>query len=79
MTNIMKRINIRVDSRLKHELEAEAREKGVSLSEIVRRVLEEQRGQRCHEPLASQSGFSAASDALGTERRLPDNGCVVPS
>lgn len=37
----MERINVRVDERLKRELEAEAKEKGVRPSEIVRRVLEE--------------------------------------
>jgi metal-responsive CopG/Arc/MetJ family transcriptional regulator len=37
----MERINVRVDPRLKQQLEAEAREEGVSPSEIVRRVLEE--------------------------------------
>ena len=37
----MERINVRVDGRLKQQLEAEAREKGVSPSAIVRQVLEE--------------------------------------
>ena len=37
----MERINVRVESKLKQKLEAEAREKGVSPSEIVRQVLEE--------------------------------------
>jgi len=37
----MERINVRVDQRLKQELEAEAREKGVRPSVIVRQVLEE--------------------------------------
>jgi hypothetical protein len=35
------RINVRVDEQLKHELEAEAREKGISPSEVVREVLQE--------------------------------------
>lgn len=39
----MERINVRVDDRLKRELEAEAREKGVRPSDIVRQVLEERR------------------------------------
>ena len=34
----MERINVRVDQRLKQELEAEAREKGVRPSVIVRQV-----------------------------------------
>ena len=37
----MERINVRVDGRLKQQLEAQAREKGVSPSEVVRRALEE--------------------------------------
>ena len=42
----MERINVRVDQRLKRELEIEAREKGLSPSEIVRQVLEEHIRQR---------------------------------
>jgi metal-responsive CopG/Arc/MetJ family transcriptional regulator len=42
----MERINVRVDQRLKQELEAEAREKGVSPSDIVRQALEEHVKQR---------------------------------
>ena len=42
----MERINVRVDKRLKHDLEAEAREKGVSPSDIMRQVLEEHMRQR---------------------------------
>ncbi len=37
----MERINVRVATRLKHQLEAEAKEKGVSPSEIIRQALEE--------------------------------------
>lgn len=36
----MERINVRVDEHLKEELEAEAREKGVSPSDVVREALE---------------------------------------
>ena len=42
----MERINVRVDERLKQELETEAREKGVSPSDIVRQALEEHMRQR---------------------------------
>jgi Arc/MetJ-type ribon-helix-helix transcriptional regulator len=42
----MERINVRVDPRLKEELQAEAREKGVSPSDIVRQALEEHMRQR---------------------------------
>jgi metal-responsive CopG/Arc/MetJ family transcriptional regulator len=37
----MERINVRVDGRLKRALEAEAREKGVRPSDVVRQALEE--------------------------------------
>ena len=37
----MERINVRLDGQLKQQLEAEAREKGISPSEIVRQVLQE--------------------------------------
>jgi hypothetical protein len=42
----MERINVRVDERLKLQLEAEAREKGVRPSDIVRQALEEHMRQR---------------------------------
>jgi len=42
----MERINVRVDVRLKEELEAEAREKGVRPSDIVRQALEEHMRRR---------------------------------
>jgi metal-responsive CopG/Arc/MetJ family transcriptional regulator len=42
----MERINVRVEPRLKQELEAEAKEKGVSPSEIVRQALQEHMRQR---------------------------------
>jgi metal-responsive CopG/Arc/MetJ family transcriptional regulator len=42
----MDRINVRVERRLKQELEAEARAKGVKPSEIVRQALEEHLRQR---------------------------------
>jgi metal-responsive CopG/Arc/MetJ family transcriptional regulator len=37
----MERINVRVESHLKRQLEDEARQKGVSPSDIVRKALEE--------------------------------------
>ena len=37
----MERINVRVDKRVKHELEAEARRRGVSSSELVRTAVKE--------------------------------------
>jgi metal-responsive CopG/Arc/MetJ family transcriptional regulator len=37
----MDRINVRVDEELKQELEAEAREKGISPSDVVREAIQE--------------------------------------
>ena len=51
----MERINVRVDQRLKQELEAEAREKGVRPSVIVRQVLEEHIRSRAQRRIASNS------------------------
>ena len=64
----MERINVRVDRRLKQELEAEAREKGVSPSDIVRQALEEH--LRRHAPetcldIAQRIGI------LGSAKGLP--------
>jgi metal-responsive CopG/Arc/MetJ family transcriptional regulator len=42
----MVRINVRVEERLKRELEAEARQRGVSPSEVVRQALEMHLRQR---------------------------------
>jgi hypothetical protein len=57
----MERINVRVDKRLKLELEAEAQERGVSPSVIVRQALQEHLKQRpprlnCHD-LAERLGI----------------------
>src|SRR5271166_6478224 len=46
----MERINVRVDERLKQELESEAREKGVRPSDIVRQALEEHMRSRTPSP-----------------------------
>jgi hypothetical protein len=48
----MERINVRVDERLKKGLEAEASEKGVRPSDIVRQVLEEHMRRRTPQPSA---------------------------
>ncbi len=58
----MERINVRVDQRLKQELEREARAKGISPSDIVRQALEEHMRQRTPRPdcrdLAERPGYS---------------------
>jgi hypothetical protein len=67
----MERINVRVDQRLKQELEAEAREKGVRPSVIVRQVLEEHmrsraRRSNCLE-LAESLGLIGSAKGLPTD------------
>jgi Ribbon-helix-helix protein, copG family len=64
----MERINVRVDKRLKEELEAEAKEKGVQPSVIVRQALEEHMRSRtrranCRD-LAERLGLIGAAKGL---------------
>jgi hypothetical protein len=67
----MERINIRVDKRLKQELEAEAREKGVRPSVIVRHALEEHMRSRTPRPncrdLAERLGLIGPEEGLPTD------------
>jgi hypothetical protein len=64
----MARINVRVDQRVKEELEAEAREKGVQPSVIVRQALEEHMRSRTPRPscrdLAERLGLIGAAKGL---------------
>jgi hypothetical protein len=64
----MERINVRVGQRLKQELEAEAREKGVRPSAIVRQVLEEHMRSRARRPncleLAERLGLIGSAKGL---------------
>jgi hypothetical protein len=67
----MVRINVRIEERLKQQLEAEAREKGVSPSEIVRQVLNEHMRQRkpretCYD-LAKRLGILGSAKGLPTD------------
>ena len=50
----MERINVRVDDRLKRQLESEAEQKGISPSVIVRQLLEEHYQQQPAEENCSQ-------------------------
>jgi hypothetical protein len=64
----MERINVRVDKRLKLELEAEAQERGVRPSDIVRQALQEHLRQRrprlnCRQ-LAEKLGILGSIDGL---------------
>ena len=65
----MERINVRVDDRLKHQVEAEAREKGVRLSDVVREALEEHMRQRSPRPNARQ--LARELGMLGSTPGLP--------
>jgi metal-responsive CopG/Arc/MetJ family transcriptional regulator len=60
----MVRINVRVKERLKRELEAEARQRGVSPSEVVRQALEMHLRQRTPQEtcldIARRIGFIGA-------------------
>lgn len=64
MGEMMERINVRVEERLKQELEAEAREQGVRPSDIVRQALEEHLRSRKPRPscldIAKRIGFIGA-------------------
>jgi len=59
----MERISVRVDERLKKELEAEAREKGVRPSDIVREAMEKHVRRRA--PRESHSSQLGAGPGIG--------------
>ena len=65
----MERISVRVDARLKKELEAEAREKGVRPSEIVRRALEEHMRKR--KPRESAYDIAKRLGMIGVYKDAP--------
>ncbi len=65
----MERISVRLDGRLKRELEAEAREKGVRPSDIVRQVLEQHARGRTPQPNARQ--LAERLGILGSAKGLP--------
>ena len=65
----MERISVRVDERLKKELEAEAREKGVRPSEIVRQALEEHVRRRT--PRESAYDLAKRLGIIGAAKGLP--------
>jgi hypothetical protein len=65
----MERINVRVEPRLKRELEAEAREKGVRPSDIVREALE--RHLRSRTPRPNCRDLAERLGLIGAARGLP--------
>jgi hypothetical protein len=65
----MERINVRVDGRLKRELEAEAKEKGVRPSDIVRQVLEQHIRERTPQLNARQ--LAERLGIIGSAKGLP--------
>jgi metal-responsive CopG/Arc/MetJ family transcriptional regulator len=67
----MERINVRVESRLKQQLEAVARAKGVSPSQVVRQAIEEHLQQQepsesCYD-LAKRLGILGSAKGLATD------------
>jgi metal-responsive CopG/Arc/MetJ family transcriptional regulator len=73
----MERINVRVDDKLKRELESEAREKGVSPSDIVREVLEQHIRERTPKPNARQ--LAERLGILGSAKGLPSDLSTNPA
>jgi hypothetical protein len=67
----MDRINVRVDEQLKHDLEAEAREKGISPSDVVRDALEEHVRLRASKEnclqIAERIGLIGAANGLPSD------------
>ncbi len=57
----MQRINVRLDQRVKEELEAEVKQRGVSPSDIVRQALDEHLRQRTPRETCSISPAVSAS------------------
>lgn len=67
----------RVGSRLKQRLEAEAREKGVSPSEIVRQVLEEHLGK--HQPRENCLQLAERLGIIGVYKNAPSDRSTNPA
>jgi predicted transcriptional regulator len=67
----MERINVRVQSRLKQRLEAEARARGVSPSQIVRQAIEEHLRQQ--EPGESCYDLAKRLGIIGSAKGLPSD------
>jgi hypothetical protein len=67
----MERINVRVEPELKQALEEEARETGVSPSDIVRRVLKEHLRQRV--PRENCLQLAERLGILGSAKGLPSD------
>ena len=65
----MERINVRVEARLKQQLEAEARERGVRPSDVVRQALEEHMRQRT--PRLNCRDLAERLGILGSAKGLP--------
>ena len=72
----MERINVRVDHELKRDLEAEAREKGISPSDIVRQALREHLNRR--EPGSPASTSLAGSASWGSTRTPRRTSAPIP-
>ncbi len=65
----MERINVRIDERLKKELESEASEKGVSPSAVVREALTEHMRRRA--PRESAYDIAKRLGIIGVHKNTP--------
>ncbi len=65
----MERINVRVEARLKQQLEAEAKQRGVRPSDVVRQALEEHIRQRT--PRLNCRDLAERLGILGSAKGLP--------
>jgi metal-responsive CopG/Arc/MetJ family transcriptional regulator len=67
----MERINVRVESKLKQQLELEAQEKGVSPSDIVRQALQEHLQRQ--KPRESCYDIAKRLGIIGSAKGLPSD------
>jgi hypothetical protein len=67
----MERINVRIEERVKQQLEAEARLKGVSPSAVVRQAIEEHLKQQ--KPAESCYDLAKRLGILGSAKGLPSD------
>ena len=69
MSQGMERINVRVDGRVKAELEAEARARGVSPSDVVRQAIDDHLARR--EPAPTCLEVARRIGLIGAAKGLP--------
>jgi hypothetical protein len=74
---LMERISVRLDPRLKQQIEAEAREQGASPSDIVRQPLKEHMQKR--RPQESAYDLAKRLGILGSAKGLPTDLSTNPN